>query len=306
MLSDKNYEYLKEIHHYGNITKAAQVLYISQPALSQFLSRLEIELGFEIFDRSKSPLELTPAGALYWDYLERYRLLKSELENNLRLLKLRGKKITLGIPFNLQPILADRIVTLLLEAFPRLELTFASDPSPMLEQKVAEGCIDFAILNIGDKKQKNLDYHILQEDRLLLVGHSSLAHGQPGSVRHPIMADLNDFKDETFILAEEGFLIREIADRAFDRHQFKPRRTLYNSNIITMLNLAAKGECLSFVTALLIRDVMDPKSLGLFCLEGQILDIPLCLVSQPFHNLSFEVRECVKHLIENYRPLPIE
>ena len=53
-----NYEYFVAIVDEGSLTKAAEHLYVSQPSLSQYLKRLEANLGVELFDRSASPLRL--------------------------------------------------------------------------------------------------------------------------------------------------------------------------------------------------------------------------------------------------------
>ena len=50
-----------------NITKAAEALYISQSSLSQYLARLEQDIGAELFVRTKGKLVLTTAGKLYLD-----------------------------------------------------------------------------------------------------------------------------------------------------------------------------------------------------------------------------------------------
>ena len=57
-----NYEYFVAIVDEGSLTKAAEHLYVSQPSLSQYLKRLEANLGVELFDRSASPLRLTYTG----------------------------------------------------------------------------------------------------------------------------------------------------------------------------------------------------------------------------------------------------
>ena len=57
-------EYVVEIARCGSINKAAQNLYLSQPAMSGSLKHLEEELGFTIFRRHKSGVELTPEGIL--------------------------------------------------------------------------------------------------------------------------------------------------------------------------------------------------------------------------------------------------
>ena len=69
----QNYEwvYFLTIAEEGSLTKAAQKLFISQPALSQYLGKLEKSLGLKLFERQKNnALVLTPAGVRYRRYCE--------------------------------------------------------------------------------------------------------------------------------------------------------------------------------------------------------------------------------------------
>ena len=60
----KALEYICAISEAKTISQAAKNLFISQPALSQFLSKLERELGTPIFDRSGNMMTLTSAGEI--------------------------------------------------------------------------------------------------------------------------------------------------------------------------------------------------------------------------------------------------
>ena len=73
-------KYAYAVYKKESFTKAAESLYISQPSLSAAISRLEKELGFQIFDRSSIPLSLTPEGRIYIESLEEI----TESENKMR------------------------------------------------------------------------------------------------------------------------------------------------------------------------------------------------------------------------------
>lgn len=73
-------KYAYQVYKRGSFTKAAKDLYISQPSLSAAISRLESDLGFYIFDRSKCPCSLTAEGKIYIESLEEI----IESENNMR------------------------------------------------------------------------------------------------------------------------------------------------------------------------------------------------------------------------------
>ena len=65
-------KYIKTIAQYHSFSKAAQVLYVSQPALSRFVKKVEDELGVTLFDRDTIPLRLTLAGQRYLEYVEQF------------------------------------------------------------------------------------------------------------------------------------------------------------------------------------------------------------------------------------------
>ena len=55
MIDQRYFKYIKTIAQYHSFSKAAQVLYISQPALSRFVKKVEEELGASLFDRGDDP-----------------------------------------------------------------------------------------------------------------------------------------------------------------------------------------------------------------------------------------------------------
>ena len=59
------YQYVISIAENASISKAAKELFITQPALTKYLNKLEADLGVRLFDRSISPLQITYAGELY-------------------------------------------------------------------------------------------------------------------------------------------------------------------------------------------------------------------------------------------------
>ena len=66
----KQLEYFLEIARMGSVSKAAQMLNISQPPLSMQLKALEDELGVPLFNRTKRGLEITPEGTLLQERAE--------------------------------------------------------------------------------------------------------------------------------------------------------------------------------------------------------------------------------------------
>ena len=66
-----NYVIFHTVAKAGNISKAANQLYISQPAISKSISKLEAELGTALFSRSSKGVTLTEEGQVLYEYVER-------------------------------------------------------------------------------------------------------------------------------------------------------------------------------------------------------------------------------------------
>ena len=74
----RQFTYVNMVARYGSFTKAAAKLFISQPALSNYISKVEEELGVRLFDRSANPLILTYAGE---QYLKRTKKILTQIDD---------------------------------------------------------------------------------------------------------------------------------------------------------------------------------------------------------------------------------
>ena len=86
----RNMEYVYEVYKEKSFTKAAKNLYVTQPCLSALVKKTEQKLGFPIFNRNASPLQLTECGAEYIRYIEKIMTLENEFDNYLN--DVRGLK----------------------------------------------------------------------------------------------------------------------------------------------------------------------------------------------------------------------
>lgn len=80
----RQFTYVNQVPECGSFTKAAAKLFISQPALSNYISKVEEDLGVKLFDRSAMPLKLTYAGE---QYLKRAKVILRQMEDMNRELR---------------------------------------------------------------------------------------------------------------------------------------------------------------------------------------------------------------------------
>ena len=77
------YRYVTAIAECGSISSAAKKLFISQPALTKQLGRVEASLGYKLFDRSRFPIVPTPEGEIFLEYALRYLTMEEEMNRKM-------------------------------------------------------------------------------------------------------------------------------------------------------------------------------------------------------------------------------
>lgn len=145
-MSGTDYQYINAILESGSITDASKKLFISQSALSQYIKRIEVKLGIEIFDRKFTPLRLTEAGEIYFRSLadivaiEEDTLKQIEDLNNLK----RGE-VVIGSTYYLTYSLLSNVLRDFNEKYPGIKIRLLEGKTSNLNQAALEGKCDFAL-----------------------------------------------------------------------------------------------------------------------------------------------------------------
>ena len=90
---EQDMKYIYQIWQDRSFTKAAEHLFITQPALSTAVRRVEESIGAPLFDRSRRPLELTEAGMIYIEAIRKMNYLENELSTRINDLHDSAKKV---------------------------------------------------------------------------------------------------------------------------------------------------------------------------------------------------------------------
>lgn len=150
----------------GDISKAAQASYCSQPVLSTQIQKLERELGHKLFDRSKRPMELTSAGKQVYKFAQSiggmYRMLVDELDQHTQHV-LRIGASTVPASHILPSALAA-----FHQAYPLIHYVVRQGDSAEIAHMVSEGVLDFGMVGAVDR-ELNCTYTPLCQDHLVLA-----------------------------------------------------------------------------------------------------------------------------------------
>jgi len=80
----QDYEYILKVYEEGSISKAAEKLFLTQPALSIAIQRIESSVGMPLFDRTRRPLQPTQAGKIYIDMIKQMQELEFDLKRQMQ------------------------------------------------------------------------------------------------------------------------------------------------------------------------------------------------------------------------------
>lgn len=138
----RDFEYLIAIDEQKSFIKAAQKCFISQPALSQQIRKIEDRLGFDIFERDNKNLITTPKG-------KEVILFAKEIVNSfdkIKMIKNQEKKVRIGLIPTICPYLLPYIVDDLHQKLPDVKFYFLELKTQELLEKLHSGQIEIGIM----------------------------------------------------------------------------------------------------------------------------------------------------------------
>lgn len=136
----------------GNITKAANELNISQPAISKSIKNLEDGLGGKLFVRTKRGVILTTEGKEFYNYIKQAIEFIGNAENKFTdLINLETGSIKIGISVTLTREFLLPYLKEFHDKYPQIDIQIVTNVSSELFTKLRNGLVDMIILNLNDK-----------------------------------------------------------------------------------------------------------------------------------------------------------
>ena len=223
--------YFMAVAKTGSFSKAAGECYISQPALSEQIHKLESDLGKPLFDRSHRKIAPTVAGRLLMEHasriLEQIRVAKILVQGSNGI---ASGTVAMGILPTIAPYFVPYILRTFNEAFPQIQVMIHEDLTAHLLQMVEGGELDFGIAS-RPIKEKSFEVEKLFTEEMLVAF--------PG--RHPLAQKpairAEDLGSETFILMKEDHYRGDQVLAFCRRHDFRPRIVMRSGQIGTVLSL---------------------------------------------------------------------
>lgn len=250
-------EYVLTLAEERNLTRAASRLFISQPTLTNYINRLEDELGIKLFDRTVQPIQVTEAGLIYIEDKKKIQDRELTLRSKLDSLKQKKRTFTIGMP----PVRAaselPRVLPRFLKKYPGLDITVDNRLEEDLEKDVAAGRVDVAI-GMLSMAYSTIQYECLHEDPVFLVLPRSadcVSHltAEEGTIENPWLLDGNCLSSMTMLLPCTGGGHYRLTMQMVERYNIVPQNEIRSSSMNLLYQLVGEGAGFLLVTAEIFR-----------------------------------------------------
>jgi len=224
-------EYIVAIADEANITRAAEKLYVSRPALNHFLIGLERNLGQPVFKRVQKRLIPTYSGTTYIETARQMLEIRKQLYKQLSDYKDQGSGILgLGITRGVGHAMLKMVYPLFYQRYPNYRLDLVEGNVRELEAAVERGRVDMAVVGCSSART-SLEHIPFEQCEVVIVlppGHR-LSHLAAPKGKKRATLDLRLLAQDNFILMNGETNIRTICDAHFERIHFTPKVLMESS-----------------------------------------------------------------------------
>ncbi|NOY16428.1 MAG: LysR family transcriptional regulator [Gammaproteobacteria bacterium] len=260
----KQLRYFIGICDAGSITRAAKVLHVAQPALSNHISNLEAQLKVELLHRTSHGVIPTESGEIL--YASAHRVLRemSRIADEVNALKNKpAGKVAIGVAAGISNIFGMRFIKQMTKHYPDISLAYSSGLSPDLYRKLLTGILDIGMFykepEIGGVSSRKL----LREELFVAMQCSS---DRPPCNEAISIAELRRLP---FVFPRtDHFSMRSIVENVFSEAGFAPQIVAEVESFTTIKQLVADGFACTIAPWSSTYEEVEKKIIKLRPIEG--------------------------------------
>jgi DNA-binding transcriptional LysR family regulator len=296
---------LKAVATEKNFTKAAEVLYLSQPSLSKQIKTLEKNLDILLINRENNKISLTETGKVFLQYSERILALCEESCRALIDLKNGDRgNLTVGASQTIGTYLMPRVLALFAQNYPQIDLKVQVNSTRLIANNVLNREIDIAVVGgeIPNELKKNLTIEHFVEDELSLIISKSHPFAKKKKINKENLYYLN------FITLNSNSTIRKFIDNILIQNgiETKQLNIVMQFNSIEGIKTAVSlGLGAAFVSSSAIEKEIKLETIKILKIENIRITRTLSIISNPecYKSKAFELfyneLSTLKRTIEN-------
>lgn len=233
----RHIRYFLAVAEQGNFTRAAEILYVSQPTLSQQIKQLEASLNAQLFDRSGRTVKLTDAGIAWKHYAERAL---QDLEAGVRAIHdaedLQRGTLRLAMTPTFTSYLTAPVVGEFYRRYPGVQVELYEMTQDKIEMLLAQDKLDLGIAFDAVHSVDITATPLFQETLNLMVGE-----GHPLTKQHGTLS-LDIFARQPLVLLNIDFATRQFIDLFYQQISVHPRVVMQANTISAIIEILRLGQ----------------------------------------------------------------
>ena len=257
-----------------SFTLAAESLHMTQPAVSNYIRKLEEELGVTLIDRSGKLVRLNPAGEIYYHYAKEMIGIDERMQHLIQDLQNESKgPVHIGASYTYGEYILPKIIAQLIGKYPRIKPEVSISNSSSIIRMVNSHDLDIGIIEDEEREtDKDLNITRLIKDRMYIVGNRDT----------PDSLDNKALGSATWIVREDGSGTRSYQDQLFTSLGISPE-TITLSSTQAVKSSVTNGLGLTLLSHHTIGEELKTGSL-------KIINREITELTRYFHLLTPDVK----------------
>jgi DNA-binding transcriptional LysR family regulator len=275
-----------------SVSRGAERLLISQPAVSRQIKLLEKALGAVLLDRRPRGVELTAAGQVLANYARRIFSLDAEAERVLaELAGMRRGRLAIAATPTIGVYLLPSALVKFRRKFPGIELRMEVHPTATIERLLTEGLID---VGLGESSpiSNDVEARVFANDRLVPIAPRRHALARRRSVR------ARDLCREPFVVRETGSGTKSLVERALEARGLTIEPVMSLGSTEAIKRAVMEGIGVAIVSRLAVETEIRARRL----VEIRVADLT---IQRPLHWITARGRTSSKP-VEAFSALLVE
>jgi len=266
-MADRRLQVFHAVAKHLSFTRAADALFMTQPAVTFQIRQLEEQYATRLFERRHGGISLTPAGELVFEYACKILALSDEMDTRIGEMtgEMRGP-LLVGASTTIAEFMLPRVLGEFNALYPQVRARLIVGNSGSIEAQVAEHALDVGLIE-APAKLSGLESLICCEDELQVICVPDYPLAEFSALRP------GDLVDYEFISREPGSGTREITDGYFGEHGIAPETLKAQMELGSPE--ALKGVVATGLGFAIVSRAVAAREIALGELRGIPLDPPL-------------------------------
>lgn len=244
-MNTQTLEYIIAIAEEKSISRAADRLLVSQPAISRQLKRVEERLGTKLFLRERGEMILTDAGKIYVNGARSVQSIYEHALEEIRKLEQSGKRqITFIYNNALLPDFSVDILSEFRKLHPNTRISTIDGNASIAKDYLSNGMADLAVIATREASHTMLEFMPLRDEELMLAlpaSHPAVSSFEKHGVDLPLL------RDEPFILNQQNSYFRSLEREILSHCSFTPDVLCEIRDLNASSNMVANGKGIAFL-----------------------------------------------------------